>query len=788
MTNSDDSGLVRCNYATPGLRHHLTALCAFGLLAALAQRSEAQTETNPGTNLPNPAQPSPQQVDEVVVSARRVNESVLTVPASISVLGNAELQNLNIQSFQDYALKIPNLSFQYGAGGNGYVNNREVSIRGISGNNTTGFYIDDTQVPVSLDPQVVDVQRIEVLKGPQGTLYGAGSMGGNVRVVTQQPTFTNEYSYTLSAGHTDHSPQPDGRAVGIGNLSVVDDIAAIRAVAVVDHEGGFVTRRWSDRLPGPYTPLPSPLGCCSSADNQGATTTYGGSVTLLIKPVDNFSVKARVMGQKDYDHGRRGVYAPLPTFEPNGYTVGREADFQETSRTAWVLSSLDLSYSGNGWGVTSSTSTFQQHVADIEDGTEGDLDFVYTYYGINLPPTCCGHHVSAPAFEHIFNEELRFTIDPIGPFRAIFGARYYRDTNNRSFDNYVIPGIAAAGLYPTDLAYNTSSNSRLIDKSVFGETYWKFGRFELTLGARRFEIRNENNPQGTAFLDGWYTGGYTPVASTASSESGTSPKAAISYEIAKDSLLYINASKGFRPGGPNAALPSLCADGLAQLGTSLAGAASYHSDNLWNYEVGGKTHLAGMMITAAAFQMKWSGIQESVIIPGCDLGATLNVGDARIRGGEFQVAGHPIAGVEASFGIGYQDPKLTGGGNIFPAGTRVLNVPTITGSIAMTYTHSLTSSLQGFISGDYSYTGNSTSATSGVPSERGGYGLLNARVGTQWDRYQFELYAKNLTNREANLGDLYLESISQLDRNGVVVPMVVVPPPLQVGLQVIRNF
>jgi outer membrane receptor protein involved in Fe transport len=352
----------------------------------------------------------------------------------------------------------------------------------------------------------------------------------------------------------------------------------------------------------------------------------------------------------------------------------------------------------------------------------------------------------------------------------------------------MIPGLAAAGLYTSDLAYQTSSNSRLTDKSIFGETYWKMGKFELTLGARRFEIRNENNPQHTAYLDGWYTGGYTPVESTSESESGTSPKVAVSYAIAQDSLIYANVSKGFRPGGPNAALPSICAEGLAQLGTSLAGAAAYHSDSLWNYEIGAKSHVLGMLVTAAAFQMNWSGIQESVIIPGCDLGATLNVGDARIRGGEFEVAGHIVPGLEGSLGIGYEQPLLQGGANIFPAGTRILNVPTITGSGALTYTRPLTSTIQGFISSDFAYTGNSTSATSGVPSQRGGYGLLNARIGTQWDRYQLEFYAKNLTNREPNMGDLYLESINQLDRDGNVVPMAVIPPPLQVGVQLLRNF
>jgi outer membrane receptor protein involved in Fe transport len=770
-----------------GARFVLSTSVLLGLLTPTARAQIDATASSPSEAS---AAATTSSIQEVTVTARRVEESVLSVPASISVLGSTELQTLNVQDFGDYALKVPNLSFQFGAGGNGYVNNLQISIRGISGANTTGFYIDDTQVPISINPQVVDVQRIEVLKGPQGTLYGAGSMGGNVRIVTNQPNFTDDYSYTVSAGYTDHAATPDGRGVAVGNLSLVDGVAAIRAVAVVDHQGGWITRTWSDRLPSDYPIPPSPLGCCHSADNQGAVVTYGGSLTLLVKPIDDLAITARFMGQQQEDHGRQEQYAPLPTFEPlDGYTVPREADFQEWAAVGWSLPSLEIVYSPAHWSLTSTTSYFSEIVNDAEDGTEGDLDLIYAFYGLRLPPSCCGHNYTAPASSYIFNQEERVSIEQIGPFRAIFGARYFRDEEHRYFPDVVIPGLVQAGLSSTtDLAYQAAFNSVGIDESVYGETYWDFGKFELTIGARKFVSKTESNPEGTSYQAGWYEGGVVLTPMAYESENGVSPKFALSYKVDKDSLVYANVAKGFRPGGTNGYIPSYCDSGLAEIGLTPSSAATYHSDNLWNYEVGGKTVVGGMLLTAAAFQMNWTGIQQTLIIPICNLGETLNVGDARVRGTEFELDGSPLPRLQVHFGFGYEDPVLLSASKQFPAGTRVLDVPTVTGSIALTYTQPLTSFYKGFVSSDFGYTGDSTSATSGYPSQRGGYGIWNARFGVQWERYELELYAKNILSKEPNLGDLSLESLDQIDPNGSAIPFAIIPPPLQIGVQFMRNF
>ena len=157
-------------------------LAAVGLAIMAAGGAVAQTTGN--------------QIEEVVVTAQRRSESLQDVPLSITALGAATLEERSVDSFIDYAGQVPSLAFAYTGDGSGTA--RTISIRGVSGDNTTGFYIDETPVPDSIDPRVLDIERIEVLRGPQGTLYGARSMGGTVRLITTQPD-VNNFSARASA-------------------------------------------------------------------------------------------------------------------------------------------------------------------------------------------------------------------------------------------------------------------------------------------------------------------------------------------------------------------------------------------------------------------------------------------------------------------------------------------------------------------------------------------------------------------------------------------------------------
>jgi iron complex outermembrane recepter protein len=724
-------------------------------------------------------------VQEVLVTARRQSESVLKVPESITVLDSAALTSLGVNNFTDFATKVPNLSFQYGGsgGGNGaalgFGGSRAIAIRGVSGVGTSGFYIDDTPIPPTIDPQVLDLDHIEVLKGPQGTLYGQGSMGGNVRLVTKSPNFTRDLKVLTSAGYTSNAGTPDGRTEIIGNLPLVDDIAAVRAAAFVNHEGGVFTRKF---------PVGAD-GSLKSENNQGAVTNYGGSVDLLIKATDDFTIRPGIIGQWTDGHGWPAAYAALPNFAVQSLTSVRQADVQEGYTDKWYLPSLQINYRLPSWDLTSSTSYFHRSLYNLEDGTEGTI----TATGgppYNAPASVWAAGVPWPQIQYNSNvyEELRAAWAGTDWVHAIFGGYYSNQSQywQNGGPNFDFPGLVTTGVYDSPLFWDQTISSGLLDRSVFGEIYFKSYGFELTLGARAFWL----DERFSNSYDGFLNGGTSASPVEHNQEHGVNPKGSLSYSFSNDALVYASASKGFRAGGPNAPLPPACDPGLQELGLTADQIKAYRSDSLWNYELGAKGRVRGFSVSGALFDMRWNQIQQSIAIPVCFIPMTANAGAAEIKGAELEASGQLTQGLDLRLGLGYQDPRITAAGLTAQAvGSRIFQVPFFTGSVVLTYTHPLAPGLEGIAPADFSYTGSSLSSTNtnlfGLPpAERAGYGLLNLRLGTRWDTKQLSLYFKNITNSKANLGDVNPIAYPRTDPvTGELEPRVVVQRPFQVGVE-----
>ncbi len=359
----------------------LLALCGIAMHAGDA-RADAAAAT---------AAADTESLETITVTARKRDESLATVPVSITVFTGETLENYNIQSFTDYATKTPNVSFSYGGGPTGISDARTVAIRGITGQNlfgtagATGFYIDDTPVPGSVDPRVLDIDNIEVLKGPQGTLFGESSLGGNVRLITKKPNLQkDEFSFTAQAGLTSGGGSADGGLSVIGNLAIVPDKLALRAVLFFNHDAGYLTRTFPDPA-SPAVADPNLAAPRTSVGNQGAVGTYGGSVAALLKVTENFDATLRVMFQNTSDHGFPATFAPLPSFTPQ-YTLNRAYDVQPHASDVWALPSLDLKYTGEGWSFISSTSFFYRHTQDVEDSTYGTQQVLTNYYQVGGLP------------------------------------------------------------------------------------------------------------------------------------------------------------------------------------------------------------------------------------------------------------------------------------------------------------------------------------------------------------------------------------------------------------------
>jgi iron complex outermembrane recepter protein len=754
-------------------------------------------------------------LDTVIVTARKRDESLAQVPVSITAFTSQTLENYNIQSFDDYATKTPNISFAYGGGPTGIADARTIAIRGITGQNlfgtagATGFYIDDTPVPGSVDPRVLDIDNIEVLKGPQGTLYGESSLGGNVRLVTKKPNLTEDtIGYMLEAGATSGGGSPDAGASIIGNVVLSPDLLALRVVAFGNHDAGYLTRTFPNPPQGgtigdivtlPFADVPR-----TSVGNQGADTSYGGSLAFLLKVTDDLEGRLRVMYQNTEDHGFPATFAPLPypneahsppysEYTPQ-YTVNRAFNVQPDALDRWALPSLDVSYKGSGYNVVSSTSYFYRHTHDLEDSSYGTQQFFYYYnYGANAVPnqpyTWDGEH-----YHNQITEEARISFDPVHNLSGTAGV-FLSHSNVRFFiPNTYAQGLSAATGWPNDLIWTQNNPATQDDRSIFGELYYKFfDRFNLTVGARRYWLKQTNDYTANGFINL----GPTPSSPQENHEQGIDPKAGLSYQATDAVMFYASASKGFRAGGAQENFPACALPGLP-----LADIEHIKSDTLWSYEGGIKWQVpqTGLLITGAGFHINWDNLQQQVALP-CGFYLQLNGGSASINGGEIELAGHLTHELELRLGVGYESTEIVNPGALsnagITAGSPIPDVPNWTATLGAVYTQALTATLDGFVSADYSYTGNSislvngglTSDGHGLFGSRAPYSLANLRLGVRHEKQELSLNFHNLGNAKPNLGDIGYVGYSQFEPGyQVPIPQVATLQPFTVMIQYKNNF
>lgn len=723
---------------------------------------------------------------EIIVSARRRDEALTNVPASITAYSSDFLQKQNIQNFADYATKIPNLSFQYGQGGSLlWGGDRQTTIRGVVGNDTTAYYINDTPVPASVSPQTLNLERIEVLKGPQGTLFGASSMGGTLRFITKKPSLS-ETSGTVQVqgGGTRHGGFDfDGNAMV--NAVLVPDRIALDVAVGYTRESGFITRQFPDATTG------DPV----SKKGQGRSDSYIGSVTLRVKLTDALEATINGIGQISNLHGFPAAYVPLPGYKPLSYTVQRDRDVQEYSKDRWGIASLVLNYAGDGFSVISSSSYFKRTIRELEDDTEGTNQ----YFEDNPDnPIDLGRpvfYVTSLSKERRLTQEVRLSFDQGTILPNISSIVGFFHQNQRGYS--ISPGIFVqemedAGLTPPYLS-SATANTRKIDTAFFGEIYYEpVPKLTLTLGLRKYWVtRNTKASTDTGYL---YEDGVSENPALHNKETGVVPKAVLSYEIGDRGNVYVSASKGFRAGGQQARLLAACEPDLAKLGLTQNDIGQYKSDTLWSYEVGAKSRLAGgrLSASAAAFRMDWSDIQQNTLLPICGVSFTTNAGKARINGGELEISGKPFAGVPLSIqiGLGYTDAILKDPGILPQApNSRLGLVPKWTGTISGSYETPVSDNVSLFVAADYSY-----SSSTKVPDGEGGFhtrqpiNIVNSNLGLNIGRSQIMLYVKNLLDKRLNYGDQPSASFDRQDDEGQRLPRGVVSRPRQIGVQYQLNF
>jgi iron complex outermembrane receptor protein len=637
-------------------------------------------------------------LQEVVVTAEKRTENLQNVPLSIVAIGTEELDNLNVQNQDDYIKFLPSVTTQKsgsggGANGPGFGN---VIMRGISsdaGQNhsgpmpTVGTYLDEqpiTTIQGAMDVHLYDIARVEALTGPQGTLYGASSEAGTLRIITNKPELgVLKGEYQLEGNDVDHG-QPGGLLQGFVNVPLGSS-AAVRLVGWYQHDGGYINNIFATRT---FPQFGVTINNAAVAKNDfNDTTIYGGRAALKVDLGENWTVTPFLMAQATKANGFN-AYAPtvlgvpigdlnLEHFSPDSV----EDRFVDTALTIeGKISNFDLTYAG---------AYLKRH-----DMTHTDYSDYSLAYDISIPSYTApivdnaGHHINPTqmiagrdGYEKI-SHELRLQSPQDWVVHFIAGGFYQRQLHNIE-QNYQIADLAQS-LWVTgwpDTWWLTQQQRVDRDYAAFGEATWDISsNWSLLAGLRHFKYDNSlegyrgyglNNPLGIAsglgeagVCDFSYPFQGAPCLSfnKDTSGSGNTPKFTLTYKFDSQRLIYATYSKGFRPGGIN----------------RVGDLPPYQADFLKNYEVGWKTSWIDnhLRYNGAIFREDWDNFQFS-FLGANGLTRIANAGAARVTGIENELQWAITHGLSLGAGLTVLDPKLTENycGAINPDGSPITTCP-----------------------------------------------------------------------------------------------------------------
>jgi iron complex outermembrane recepter protein len=717
------------------------------------------------------------RLEEITVTATKRAEPLQDVPEAVSALTGATLQEMGAASFTDYARSIPGLTFtDLGAG-------REVlSIRGINatvGAATVGYYIGETPIPQffgsgtspAVNPNLIDIDRIEVLRGPQGTLYGSGSIGGTIKLIPNAPdlsTFGGSVKTTGMLTQGANGASPGGEEDIVLNVPIIDNIFGVRMVFWDRDVGGFINRTFTNQGVAGIAvgPVQGTVG------NLPDEHTWGFRTTALFKPNEQFDVTAQIYLQHQHFNGYSDITGGAAN-PGNGLVQNFISNVAEPQENDFVLYSLTVKYDFGRFNLVSSTGYSDQANDFTEEGTSS----VQTLQAGPPVPNSAISNIST----YNFTEETRLaTSEKLFGFDGVLGVYYSRTHSWNAFNWSIAP--LNENFFGAGLGYDENQTAE------FGEfTYHLTDALSLTAGLRHYHIADstdgittgdQNNPSDP--------GQISPLFYAASSE-GTVYKGNLSYQVTPKALLYLQFSEGFRPGFGNMPVGVEC--GIAP------GGLAVQPDSIKNYEFGTKTQWLDdrMTVNAAIYQINWANIQQEVELP-CGFGITSNYGDAKIKGVELEMSGQITHRLSAGASGSYISAKLQQGNPAigYVAGDQIEDVPNWQFALYAKTTYPILQSDDGFARLDYQYTGSSfgnynllTNGERDPLSELDVTRLLNFKSGMHYRNWEFSVGANNLLN------DIATQSI---DPNANVTtfisgrPRYVVNRPRTFLIDILYNF
>jgi iron complex outermembrane recepter protein len=726
------------------------------------------------------AHSDPGQLEEIVVTAEKRESTVQNTPISLTAVSGADIQARGLTDLSSLAQSVPGVSLRTSGPGMAEFEMRGVASTG--GNSpTVGFYYGDISLTapsasnegkIVISPALYDLARVEVLRGPQGTLYGSGSMGGTIKVIPNAPNPDGfDASAELVFGDTDHGGFNHGENAMV-NLPFGSGLGAVRIVGSYSHDAG-----WIDRVviePGEFpvavgntrgNVLAAPIANDYHDVNDVERTTV--RVSAVLKPIDGLSITPTFFYQKlsagglpyiDSDPGTDAHYQPF--------------DVAESYSDEFKLGSLNVTYRFPILELTSITSYWKRDEPLNQDTTESWTT------GLGLPgyTPAQGGIGAASAIEynptHQTTEELRISSVIDSKWKWL-GGYYYEDFH--SAWNIVFPSQNGAAIYGSNNLFSYFSPMPIYQQSLFGEvTYNVTDPFAITIGARRYRY------SAPVSIDQFGSLTNTYAAQTEEKDQGITPKASLSYQFTKDLLVYATAAKGFRPGGGTGPVPtsgplSCEAQLMQEYGSPgfVQGPISFKSDNVWSYEVGEKLRLADNRVTVngALYFEKWGGVQQTNALSSCGYVYTANTGDAHVRGGELEIKALVIPELTVSLNAGYVHAALVSSPLIdagFSAGTPIQDVPSWTSSATIAYHHPLTEQLA--ITGlvDNTYVGNRTDETFSI-NQLPSYDLTNVRAGIDAGRWSATLFVTNIADKRALLSNITQDAVNLPTFNRIAV-------------------
>ena len=730
------------------------------------------------------------KIEVVTVTAQKRKEDPNKVAMSISAISGGSLQAQQVDDFTDLTRAIPNISFTAATGNGGAgPGTSNIEIRGISsaaGQATVGVYLGDVSLTVgnpytmgTVEPKFFDIDRVEVLRGPQATLYGASSMGGTIKFVPNEPDLKEREVSAFAEASSTRGGSPNFSANVVGNFPLVANELALRIGAQAQRAGGFI-----DQVDGDGKVI---AGDINKIDDQELR------VALKWAPTRDLTVLPSLYYQRVDAKDIAAFSLDRPRYQA-------QKQVREPSIDKLLTPNVTVNWDMGGADLTSSTSYFERKFDRQQNGSAYNSYSLSTFLtstedGGKAPPELIDAIAGLPSTVYLNNavrqvsQEFRLASKPYDAARSAWtwlAGTYFSNQHTNLNENDPIHGVtdtfrefgfsiddpellpdAYPRAFPNDNSFAGEFHYREKQFSVFGEANYYFSpTLHATVGARYLKGKSTLDQRNSNYLAGAGNNSSTSLSSHA-----FTPKYAVTWEVTPEHTVYTTVAKGFRLGGSNVFVPNTtCGPDLEENGLT-EGPATYAPDSLWSYEVGSKSRFmqGRLHVNADVFHVKWKNIQQGVYLPTCAYTYNANAGNATSKGFEFDIKAKPMAGLTLSAAGGYVKAELANDEGIANGvvgavkGAQVQGVPKYNGTVSAQYNFSTAGGRSAFVMGGVQWVGPSKGSLNpeSTDYERPSYHTANFSAGIAIDRYQLTAFIKNAFDNDTVIQHPQVASIVQ---------------------------